>query len=266
MLAPSPSMASSPLDSPSPSSAASDSSKLVLVVGATGQTGRRLVSELRARGYRVLAGVRDLKKAQGLGLSLDKGVQLVEADVLKPDQLKKAFSSPAGKVDAVVCATGYVGFNPSGFGEVDETGSLNLIAAAKEAKVDRFVLLTSLLTNAPAVGQADNPNYKFLNLFGAVLDHKLVAEKALRASGITWTIVRPGGLSNDPPKAFGNLYVSGEDTLFGTDDVGSEISRDLVAKVLAASLSQQGAENKVFEIVQGKNVPVNEDEGKWFNV
>lgn len=47
----------------------------------------------------------------------------------------------------------------------------------------RFVLLSSLLTNARAVGQEDNPNYKFLNLFGSVLDHKLVAEQYLRVSG-----------------------------------------------------------------------------------
>ena len=48
---------------------------------------------------------------------------------------------------------------------------------------DRFVLLTSLLTNAKAIGQQDNNNYKFLNAFGGVLDNKLEAEKQLRASG-----------------------------------------------------------------------------------
>jgi hypothetical protein len=61
-----------------------------------------------------------------------------------------------------------------------------------------MILLSSLLTNAPAVGQRDNPNYKFLNLLGGVLDHKLVAEKYLRQSGLDWTVVRPGGLSNEP--------------------------------------------------------------------
>jgi uncharacterized protein YbjT (DUF2867 family) len=50
------------------------------------------------------------------------------------------------------------------------------------------------------MGQKDNPNYKFLNVFGGVLDHKLAAEKYLRASGLDWTVVRPGGLSSDAPE------------------------------------------------------------------
>lgn len=53
-------------------------------------------------------------------------------------------------------------------------GTINLIDAAKAKGVKAFVLQTSLLTNAAAVGQKDNPNYKFLNLFGGVLDRKLV--------------------------------------------------------------------------------------------
>lgn len=47
---------------------------------------------------------------------------------------------------------------------VDLEGTVNVINAAKEAGVKKFVLLTSLLTNAKAIGQADNPNYKFLNV------------------------------------------------------------------------------------------------------
>ena len=45
---------------------------------------------------------------------------------------------------------------------------------------------------------------------GQVLEAKLVAEKYLRASGLDWTIVRPGGLKADPPT--GALFVSGENT------------------------------------------------------
>jgi hypothetical protein len=48
--------------------------------------------------------------------------------------------------------------------QVDGVGTVNLIEAAKKAGVKKFVLLTSLLTNAKAIGQGDNPNYKFLNV------------------------------------------------------------------------------------------------------
>jgi hypothetical protein len=53
-------------------------------------------------------------------------------------------------------------------------GTIHLVDAAKASGVKSFILLSSLLTNAAAAGQQDNPNYKFLNLFGSVLDHKLV--------------------------------------------------------------------------------------------
>lgn len=57
-------------------------------------------------------------------------------------------------------------------------GTINLVNAAKARNVQAFVLLSSLLTNAPAVGQSANPNYTFLQLFGGVLSHKLVSDSS----------------------------------------------------------------------------------------
>ncbi|KAI8476043.1 MAG: hypothetical protein J3K34DRAFT_477309 [Monoraphidium minutum] len=235
----------------------------VFVVGATGQTGRRVVQELRAAGFQVRAGVRDLKKAQALGFALDpEGIELVQLDVVKqgPGELAPALEG----CQALICCTGYTGLNPSGFGDVDETGTIHLVDACKRAGVGRMVLLSSLLTNAPAVGQRDNPNYKFLNLFGGVLDHKLVAEKYLRASGLSWTVVRPGGLSNEPADKVGNLITAAEDTLFGLDtDPGRAVSRDTVAQVLVATLQQPAAAGKVVEIVASPSAPPLPRE-QWF--
>lgn len=57
----------------------------------------------------------------------------------------------------------------------------------------------------------------------------LQAEKYLRSSGLRWTIVRPGGLSNDEPEAVGNLVVGAEDTFLGAEsDPGRQISRTTV--------------------------------------
>lgn len=85
-----------------------------------------------------------------------------------------------GPADAVICTTGFSGgLNPFGSGSaaaVDEQGTISLVNAAKARRVQAFVLLSSLLTNAPAVGQAANPNYAFLQLFGGVLSHKLVRD------------------------------------------------------------------------------------------
>ena len=67
----------------------------------------------------------------------------------------------------------------------------------------------------------------------------MVAENYLKKSGIDFTIVRPGGLKAKPPT--GALQISGEDTLNS-----GEISRDLVADVCVASLTDSKASNKVL--------------------
>jgi uncharacterized protein YbjT (DUF2867 family) len=232
----------------------------VLVVGATGETGRRVVKQLSAAGFKVRAGCRDIKKGQKL-LGADPSVTFVKCDVLSGvDSLVEAI----GDASAVICTTGYTGFNPRGFGQVDEEGTEALVEAARMSGVKKFVLLSSLLTNAPNVGQSDNPNYKFLNLLGGVLDHKRAAEIYLEASGLDYTIVRPGGLSNEPAAKLGNLIVSKEDTLFGLDtESGREISRDTVAEVMVAALVQPSAEKKIVEVVASISAPTL-DQSLWF--
>ena len=130
-------------------------------------------------------------------------------------------------------------------------GTCKLIDAAKSANIQKIVLVSSILTNGRSWGQEKSPGFVVTNAFGNVLDEKLVAENYLRKSGIDYTIVRPGGLKAKPPT--GALKISGEDTLNA-----GEISRDLVADVCVASLTDKSASNKVLEIV--------EDEGVEFKV
>jgi uncharacterized protein YbjT (DUF2867 family) len=109
------------------------------------------------------------------------------------------------------------------------------------------------LTNGRAWGQEKSPGFIVTNAFGNVLDEKHEAEKYLRKSGIDYTIVRPGGLKAKPPS--GELIISKEDTLNA-----GEISRDLVADVIVAALTDAKASNKVLEIIES------EEEGpKAFN-
>ena len=195
----------------------------------------------------VAAGYRSEARLEEAGLSGLPGVEFVPLDVTAPAAEQAEALRGA---DAVVCA---VGFAPgldlrSTPKKVDGEGTRRLVDAARAAGVKKFVLVTSLLTNAKAVGQGDNPNYKFLNLFGGVLDRKLEAEQHLRASGLEWTIVRPGGLDEGP--AGGEVVVGAEDTLFD-----GAIAREQVAEVCAAALEDPRAANRVVEIVSRAGAP-----------
>jgi nucleoside-diphosphate-sugar epimerase len=92
--------------------------------------------------------------------------------------------------------------------QVDNLGTVSLVEACRKAGVTRFILVSSILVNGAAMGQLLNPAYIVLNLFGLVLVAKLQAEKYIRASGINYTIVRPGGLTEQPPS--GSIIIEPE--------------------------------------------------------
>eukprot|EP00958_Prasinococcus_capsulatus_P017496 scaffold1973_cov399-Prasinococcus_capsulatus_cf.AAC.27 len=203
----------------------------VFVAGATGSTGSLVVEELVGQGYDVLAGIRSLQKAKETLGSISGDAKpvfvaagrvtllttaLALADVVESsvEELAQAMSG----AEAVICATG---FSPKPFSKVDtahlvdNVGTCKLVDAAKMAGVKKFCL-GWLVCLVQAMGQSKNPNFVVLNLFGGVLTEKHEAELYLRDSGLDYTIVRPGGLTNDPLEGY-NIIVSGEDTLFGLD-------------------------------------------------
>jgi uncharacterized protein YbjT (DUF2867 family) len=244
----------------------------VVVAGATGQTGRRVLERLVAdagkNGWQVVAGVRSVESAtKSLSESstvirgamvqkvasvanIASGLDLRRLDVVK-DSVDDLAATLQG-ADKLVIAVGFVPGNPLKMSqaahEVDNVGTCKLIDAAKRAKVKKVVMVSSILTNGRAWGQEKAPGFVVTNAFGGVLDEKIVAENYLRASGLDYTIVRPGGLKAKPPS--GALFVSGEDTL-----LAGEISRDLVADVCVASLTDSKVSNKVIEIVEDEGKP-----------
>ena len=122
----------------------------VLVVGATGNTGRRVVEQLRARGVAVRAASRKPEKMRALGLEA-AGASSWPSAVLDPESIASAMAGAS----AVVCCTGFtpsLNFKKDNPAKVDHVGTDNLVAAAGNAKgegsVKKFVLVTSLLTNA----------------------------------------------------------------------------------------------------------------------
>lgn len=201
-----------------------------LVAGATGQTGRRIVNELVKRNIPVRALVRNLEKGQEI---LPPEAELVVGDVLKPESL----SAAVGDSTVVFCATGATpSFNPTEPYQVDYEGTKNLVDIAKAKGIDHFVMVSSL-----CVSKLLHP----LNLFWLILVWKKQAEEYLQKSGLTYTIVRPGGLKNeDTPDP---VVMSSADTLFD-----GSIPRTKVAQVCVEALFQAEARNKIVEVIAQK--------------
>jgi uncharacterized protein YbjT (DUF2867 family) len=221
------------------------SNATVLVIGATGQTGKLVVKKLSERsGVNVIAGCRSLEKAKKMNLD-QNGVELLgQVDVT--DTVENLALAMDG-VDVLVIATGFVPGNPfkmnAAAHEVDNLGVVNAVNAAKRAKsVKKIVLISSILTNGREAGFADSPGFKITNAFGQVLDEKLVGERYLRNSGIDWVIVRPAGLKNETS---GKLIIGAEDAMSS-----GEINRALVAEVMAEAATNVDAKNKVYEIAE----------------
>lgn len=197
------------------------------VAGATGETGRRIVEELVQRNIPTRVLVRDADSAREI---LPPAAEIVVGDVTQPE----SFSEAIGGCTVLICATGArPSFDFTGPLRVDYFGTKNLVDAAKANNIEHFVFVSSL-----CVSQLFHP----LNLFWLVLFWKKQAEDYLQKSGLTYTIVRPGGLRNQDSSD--RIVMSGADTLFE-----GSIPRRKVAFTCIEALSQPAARNKIVEIV-----------------
>ncbi|PPT08826.1 Hypothetical protein CKA32_002215 [Geitlerinema sp. FC II] len=206
------------------------------VAGATGETGRRIVAELVQRDVPVRALVRNLERAREL---LPPQAELVTGDVLQPDTLPDAI----GDSTVVFCATGAKpSLDPTSPYKVDNEGTKHLVDASRDQGIQQFVLVSSL-----CVSQFFHP----LNLFWLVLYWKKQAEEYLQKSGLTYTIVRPGGLKNEDSSA--PIVMRSADSLFD-----GSIPRSKVARVCVEAVFCPDARNKIVEIVAKADAPKTE--------
>ena len=211
----------------------------VLVAGASGGTGRQLLRLLRHTDYTVRALTRDaakesdLREAGGLG----GADEVVVGDLVESADAERAVA----EADAVLCAVGSSpGLDLLSREPVDGRGVVNLVDAAVAADCAAFVLESSIGVGSSEPGMPSVFRL-FLNAFGIVAA-KERAEEHLRSSGVPYTIVRPGGLTDDPPT--GEVVV-GE----GGDTVSGQIPRADVARLMVAALSSPDARNRTFEVV-----------------
>lgn len=229
--------------------------KRVVVFGATGKTGQRVVSNLQEiPNTEVICAVRSLPKGRSI-FGPDTGtLSLLPCD-LTADSPAKIASIVKG-ADACVCAFGNSSPSLNGAFEVDYKGTIKTINACIDARVEKYVMISSLLTNGLQSGQLLNPQFLLLNAFGGVLLWKRQAELYLeKQSAMKYTVIRPGGLNDNVPSS--PVLYGAADTLFG-----GSISRQQVGQVVAEACFSHEADNKIVEIIATSDAEIlTEQEG-----
>lgn len=194
----------------------------VLVAGANGTTGKKIVNLLKSSQYfEPIAMVR--KEEQQEQFKKDN-IKTVLGD------LEKDLSHTVENIDKVVFAAGSGGKKVV---EVDQEGAKSLIDASKQAHVKKFVMLSSM--------GADNPEES--DELKQYLEAKHNADEYLKSANIMYTIVRPGSLTND--SGTGKIELEHKLNKRGS------ITRDDVAQTLVRSLHDDAAINRTFEIIEG---------------
>ena len=201
----------------------------VLVVGGTGKLGSQVVDRLIARGKRVRALVRPTSQTAHL---VESGVDLATGDMLEPESLRRALEG----ADAVVTtAAGYTRHTPGDTIETDRTGNRNLIDAAAEVGVRRFVF-TSILTCDQA---PDVPHFWA----------KKLAEDALAERGVPFVSLRPGAFVDDFGMWGGDGFAAGRVTTMGDSTVAiSRVYTPDLADNLAAAVDADVAIGERIDI------------------
>ena len=199
----------------------------VFIAGATGQVGRKAVEKAIDAGHAVTGMIRREEDREDLHAI---GAKTYIADVTDPDTLDRAIAGH----DAVVFAVGSQG---EAVQEVDLDGAINLCDATKRVGIDRFVLLSSIGAGHPE--DADQ--------LEEYLHAKHEADAYVMQSGLDWTILRPGTLTDEQEK--GQIRTSDRFDHGGDDDL--EITRADVARVIVASLDEAATVGKAVEFVEG---------------
>jgi len=205
---------------------------VVLVAGATGKTGRLLLEQLRKDPrFAIRPMARDVEAARR---NVSPDYLWVEGDVTRPETLRTALTG-ASLVLVAIGGTERSGPNSPEF--VDYGGVKNLADAARAAGVRQLVLESSM-----GVGSGGGLLGMMLNLLsGDALKWKAKGEEHLRASGVPYTIIRPGGLTDDPAGQVGISFQQG-------DEGSGRIGRGDVAAVMIAALDNPDALRRTFEI------------------
>lgn len=207
----------------------------VAIVGAHGQIGKLIIKHLRAQGLEAIGIVRkpeQLSQMEALGAD----PVLVDIENASAQELANGLKG----ADAVVFAAGAGGGSTAERKHtVDYAGSVLLAQAAQLAGIRRYVQISAIGVDDPLKPDTD-PVWK------AYVEAKRDADIELRKSGLDWTIIRPGPLTDD---AATGLITLNEHAGRG------EVTREDVALVVVAVLQTPSSTGKQWEL-RGGDTPV----------
>ncbi|SHN30161.1 SDR family oxidoreductase [Gracilibacillus kekensis] len=203
----------------------------ILVVGANGQIGKHLVKLIQENEN--LEAKAMIRKEEQASYFKDLGAEVAIVDL--EDEIEEIAKAAEG-VDAIVFTAGSgpkTGKDKTLM--IDLDGAVKTIEAAKKANVKRYVMVSSFDTSREAIQSAPEA-------FAPYVVAKHYADDWLRNTNLDYTIVHPGGLTNDPGK---NQVQLAEKVERG------QVPREDVARVIVAALENDSTIGKAFQVVEG---------------
>jgi len=206
--------------------------KKILVIGASGKIGKKITLLLIDNGYAVVALARDKSRVKELS---SLGAEVIEAD------LEEDISSAFTGCDRVVFSAGS-GAESSAYKTltIDLWGACKAIDKAKENRIKHFVMVSSRGADDPDEGPEAIKPY---------LVAKHFADNHLIASGLNYTILRPGRLLDE----CGTGLIKTSRPVNPDEQV---ISRDDTARVIYYCLTDNKVTGKIYELYKGSE-PLN---------
>ncbi len=199
----------------------------IFLAGSSRGVGLEIATRLAQRDIPTIALLRQPQPAiTALGIETRSG------DAMNPVDLTQAMAG--SEIETVITTIGGMSSEQV---RSDFVGNRNLIDAAVSAGVKHFILITSIGTGNSSIALPEAA----LQTLGAVLKEKDQAEQYLIASGLTYTIIRPGGLKSEP--------ATGNGVLISDPSVGGLIHRSDVAQLIVSCVQNAKSYHQTLSAV-----------------